>query len=198
MSRSRAFPGRGRGLEEGGFTLIELLVAAGMGVVLMGAVASLVIGALRYQPRITKKAENVSTARWVLERMTRELRSGEKIEPGSSASELVFIAYERHSPCGSPTVLPAGQASVPCKITYSCTTAVCSRTEAAPGSLAGSGTTQQLFSGIDSNQVFSFQPEGDPAEATYVKVTFRLPDPEGSGSLTVSDGASLRNATLGY
>lgn len=183
--------------EEGGFTLIELLVAATMGVVLMGAVASLVIGALRYQPRITKTAENVSTARWVLERMTRELRSGEKIEAGT-ASEVAFVGYVRHSPCGSTTLLSEGQASVPCKITYSCTTTSCSRTEAAPGSSAGSGTTQQLFSGINSNQVFSFQPEGNPTEATYVKVTFRIPDPEGTGSLTVSDGASLRNATLGY
>lgn len=187
---------RGRS-DEGGFTLIELLVAATMGVVLMGAVASLVIGALRFQPRITKKAENVSTARYVLERMTRELRSGEKIEAGS-ASEVVFVAYERRSPCGSTTLLPAGQASVPCKITYRCTTTSCSRTEAAPGSVAGSGTTRTLFSGINSNQVFSFQPVGPVTEATYVKVTFRMPDPQGSGSLKVSDGASLRNATLGY
>lgn len=183
--------------EEDGFTLIELLVAAGMGVVCMGAVAALVIGALRYQPRITKTAENVSTARWVLERMTRELRSGEKIEAGSP-SGVVFVGYGRHSPCGSTTLLAPGQASVPCKITYSCTTTSCSRTEGAPGSLAGSGTTRLLFSGINSNQVFSFQPTGAVTEATYVKVTFRVPDPEGAGSLTVSDGASLRNATLGY
>jgi Tfp pilus assembly protein PilW len=183
--------------DEEGFTLIELLVAATMGVVLMGAVASLVIGALRFQPRITKKAENVSTARYVLERMTRELRSGEKIEAGT-ASEVVFIGYGRHSPCGSATLLAAGQASVACKITYRCTTTSCSRTEAAPGSLAGSGTTQLLFSGINSNQVFSFQPTGPVTEATYVKVTFRMPDPKGSGSLKVSDGASLRNATLSY
>jgi type II secretory pathway pseudopilin PulG len=183
--------------EEEGFTLIELLVAAGMGVVMMGAVSALVIGALRYQPRITKKDENVSTARFVLERMTRELRSGEKIEVGT-ASEVVFVAYERHSPCGSTVLLLAEQASVPCKITYSCTTTYCSRTEAAPGSLAGSGTTRRIFSGINSNQVFSFQPTGPVTEATYVKVTFRMPDPQGSGSLTVSNGASLRNATLDY
>jgi Tfp pilus assembly protein PilW len=183
--------------DEEGFTLIELLVAATMGVVLMGAVASLVIGALRFQPRITKKSENISTARWVLERMTRELRSGEEIEAGT-ASEVVFIAYERHSPCGSTTLLPAGQASVPCRITYSCATTYCSRTEAVPGSVAGSGATWRLFSGINSNQVFSFQPIGPVTEATYVKVTFRMPDSQGSGSLKVSDGASLRNATLGY
>lgn len=182
---------------EGGFTLIEVLVAAGMGVVLMGAVASLVIGALRFQPQISKKAENVSTARWVLERMTRELRTGEKIEVGT-ASEVVFVAYGRHSPCGSTALLAEGQASVQCKITYSCTTTYCSRTEAALGSLAGSGTTRRIFSGINSNQVFSFQPTGAVTEATYVKVTFRMPDPQGTGSLIVSDGVSLRNATLDY
>jgi type II secretory pathway pseudopilin PulG len=188
---------RSRCSSEGGFTLIELLVAAGMGVVLMGAVVSLVIGAVKYQPQISEKAENVTTARWVLERMTREMRSGERIESGSS-SQLVFIAYERHSPCGSSTMLTAGQPAVPCKITYSCTTTSCSRTEAAPGSPVGSGTTQQLFSGINSNQVFSFPQGVKTTEATYVKVTFRVPDPQGKGSLTISDGASLRNATLSY
>lgn len=188
---------RRRRAGEQGFTLIELLVAAGMGVVLMGAVVSLVIGALRYQPRITKKAENVSMARLALERMTRELRSGEKVEI-AEPSKVVFVAYERHSPCGSNTMLAAGQASIPCKITYSCTATSCSRTEAAPGSGVGSGTTQILFTGINSNQVFSYQPKSVAAEVTYVKVTFRVPDPQGSGSLTVSDGASLRNATLSY
>jgi len=187
---------RGRS-REGGFTLVELLVAAGMGVVLMGAVASLVISAVKYQPKITKKAENISTARYVLDRMTRELRSGERIEAGS-ASEVVFVSYGRHSPCGSTTTLASNLPAVPCKITYRCTTSYCSRTEAAPASAPGSGTTQRLFSGINSNQVFSFQPAGKPAEATYVKVTFSVPDPQGAGSLTVSDGASLRNATLGY
>jgi len=188
---------RVRRADEAGFTLVELLVGAAMGVVLMGAVASLVIGAVKYQPRITKKAENVTTARWVLERMTRELRNGERIEPSSSASSISFISYVRSSPCGTGTPLAAGQASVPCKITYSCTTTSCSRTEAPPTG-SGSGTTQLLFTGINSNQVFSYPPTGKPAEATYVKVTFRVPDPQGSGSLTISDGASLRNATLSY
>lgn len=183
--------------EEGGFTLVELLVGAAMGVVLMSAVAALVISALKFQPQITGKAENVSGARWVLERMTRELRSGERIELGEP-SKVVFIGYSRRSPCGSTTVLPAGTPSIPCKITYSCTTTVCSRTEAPPVSAAGAGTTQILFSGINSNQVFTYQPAGDPTKATYVKVKLRVPDPKGTGSLTVSDGASLRNATLTF
>jgi hypothetical protein len=132
-----------------------------------------------------------------LERLTREIRSGERIEV-AEPSMVVFIAYERHSPCGSDTMLESGQPSIPCRVTYSCTTTSCSRNEAPPGSAAGSGTTQTLFSGINSSQVFSYQPNSIPGEATYVRVTFHLPDPQGSGSLTVSDGASLRNATLSY
>jgi type II secretory pathway pseudopilin PulG len=182
---------------EDGVTLVELLVGAAMGIVLMSAVATLVIGALRFQPQITKKAENVSGVRWVLERMTRELRGGERIELGE-LSKVVFIGYSRRSPCGSTTVLPSGTPSIHCKITYSCTTTACSRTEAPPDSAAGAGTTQTLFTGINSNQVFTYQPSGDPTKATYVKVMLRVPDPRGTGSLTVSDGASLRNATLGY
>ena len=70
----RRLPSRGRG--EGGFTLVELLVASAMGVVVMGAVASLVISAVRDQPKISKQAQNISTARYVLERLTHELRNG--------------------------------------------------------------------------------------------------------------------------
>jgi hypothetical protein len=33
-------------------------------------------------------------------------------------------------------------------------------------------------------------------ETTYIGVKLRLPNPSGGGALTVSDGASLRNATL--
>lgn len=183
------------GAEETGFTLVELLVAAAMGVLVMGAVVALVLGALKFEPGITGKAENVTTAGSALERMTRELRSGERIEVAES-SKVVFIAYERRSPCGSATVLAASQPSIPCKITYSCTTSSCARTEAPPN--GGSGTTQTLVTGINSSQVFSYQPSSVAAKATYVKVTLRVPDPHGNGSLTVSDGASLRNATLAY
>jgi type II secretory pathway pseudopilin PulG len=188
---------RARSRDERGFTLTELLVGAGMGIVLMGAVATLVVSALKYQPNISKKAENVTSARWALERMTRELRNGERIEV-AEPSRVVFIGYSRRSPCGSGTTLGEGQPSIPCRITYSCTTTSCSRIEAPPSSAANSGTPQMIFSGINSNQVFTYQPSAIPAEVTYVKATLRMPDPRGSGSLTISDGASLRNATLSY
>jgi hypothetical protein len=59
---------------------------------------------------------------------------------------------------------------------------------------------RNLFEGIDDSQVFSYAPETgepvDPAEITNVTVTLHIPNPSGPADLTISDGASLRNATL--
>jgi type II secretory pathway pseudopilin PulG len=178
---------------ESGFTLVELLVTAAMGVVVMGAVASLVISAVRHQPKISKQAQNITTARWVLERMTREIRNGIAIKGESTASKLSFESYVRHSTCGGTAVLPSTSPSVICRVTFECSTTACSRIESDPTTSVG--TPRQIFSGIDSSQVFTYVPANQP---TYVKITLRLPNPSGPGALTVSSGTSLRNATLGY
>ncbi len=178
---------------EAGFTLVELLVASAMGVVVMGAVVSLVISAVRYQPKISKQAQNITTARWVLERMTREIRNGIAIKGESTASRLSFESYVRHSTCGGTMVLPSSSPSIRCRVTFECSTTACSRIESDPTTSVG--TPHQIFSGIDSSQVFTYIPANQP---TYVKVMLRLPNPSGPGALTVSSGASLRNATLGY
>ena len=92
---------------EAGFTLVELLVGATMGVIVMGAVGSLVISAVRAQPKISKTAQNISSARWVMERLTRELRNGVAVDPTkATASTVSFRTYVRHTTCGS-TTLPA-------------------------------------------------------------------------------------------
>jgi type II secretory pathway pseudopilin PulG len=184
-------PGRWR--SEGGFTLIELLVSTTMGVVVMGAVALLVIGAVKDQPLISKQAQNISTARWVLDRFTHELRNGVSVSKANS-EEVSFQTYVRHSSCGGSGSLASGTPAIKCQVTYSCTTTACSRAESAPGTYEG--TPRQVFSGINSSQVFSYAPNA--SQPTYVKITLRLPNPRGTGALTVSDGASLRNATLGY
>lgn len=181
------------GSDQRGVTLIELLVSSAMGVVVMGAIASLVISAVRDQPRITQQAQNVSTARWVLARMTRELRNGVAVKE-ASASRVSFETYVRNKTCGSSATLAGAEPAIRCEVTYECTVTSCSRIESPPGSSAGTPT--QIFSGINSSQVFSYGPNA--SEPTYVKATLRLPNPSGTGSLTVSDGASLRNATLGY
>lgn len=181
---------------QAGITLVEMLVASAMGVIVLGATGSLVISAMRTQPQISKRAQNITTARWVLERLTRELRNGKKVEAGASSSSVSFVTYVRRSSCGGAGTLEPGQPAIECRVTYSCTTTSCSRTEAGPASLPGSGTKATIFSGIDSDNVFSYSP--DAAAPTYVRITLRMPNPSGPGRLTVSDGASLRNATLAY
>ena len=178
---------------EDGVTLVELLIASAMGVVVMGAVAMLVISAVRDQPKISAQAQNISTARWVLERMTRELRGGGTVV-SKSPSKVSFIAFVRHTTCGGTASLASTAQPTECQITYECSTTACFRTEAPKNST--SGTPRMIFKGINSNQVFTYAP--NETEPTYVKVTLRLPNPSGTGTLTVSSGASLRNTTLGY
>jgi Tfp pilus assembly protein PilW len=182
----------GRG-GEAGITLVELLVASAMGVVVLGAVGSLVISAMRDQPQISQQAQTISTARWVLERLTREVREGVKVD-NATASEVSFETYVRHTTCGGTTPLAGTSPSVKCEVTYTCTTTACSRIEAAPG--VRTGTAIPIFKGINSSNVFSYSPSA--VAPTYIKVTLQMPNPSGPAALTVSDGASLRNATLGY
>lgn len=179
---------------ETGITLVELLVASAMGVVLMGAVGSLVISAMRDQPRISKQAQTISTARWVLERITREIREGIKVDDATASNKVSFETYVRHTTCGGTTPLPSTSPSIRCEVTYTCTTTSCSRIEGPPGVYTGTAT--RIFEGINSSNVFSYLPSA--AAPTYIKVTLRMPNPSGPAALTVSDGASLRNATLGY
>jgi type II secretory pathway pseudopilin PulG len=179
---------------EGGFTLVELLVASTMGVVVMGAVASLVISAVREQPKISKESQNISSARWMLARLTHELRNGIAVKEGT-ASRISFEGYVRHKTCGGSGVLASNTSAIKCRITYECSTTACSRKETIPATTTGIATP--VFSGLASNQIFTYVPS--VANATYVKATLRLPDPTDAGSpLVISSGASLRNATLGY
>jgi type II secretory pathway pseudopilin PulG len=181
-----------QGHSDAGFTVVELLVAAAMSVVLVGAASMILVSAMKSQPEASKEANDISSARWVLERLTREIRNGVKVD-NATASEVSFQTYLRRTTCGGTTPLAGTSPSIQCEVTYTCTTTSCSRTETAPGTLTG-GTPQIIFDGIDNGSVFSYTP--NTAAPTYIGVTLHLPDPSGGGGLTVSDGASLRNATL--
>lgn len=192
---------------EEGFTLIEMLVAMTMGVVVMGGVLILLLGAMRAQPKLDNQATNIQTARWAMERMTREIRNGIRVDR-ATASSVSFQTYVRHTTCGGSTALASTAAPTKCEVTYTCTGEACTRIEAAPG--VYTGTAKRIFSGISNpTAVFCFVPSKntDPTECgeaksgsalTYIGVTLEIPDSEGSGGLTASDGASLRNATLSY
>lgn len=190
MSWLRGRLGSARG--EAGLTLIEMLVAMAMSVVLVGAASSMMISAVRSQPDISKRAQDVSTSRWILERMTREIRNGIAVD-SASGSVVSFRAYVRHTTCGGTTALPSSSSAIVCEITYNCSSGTsCTRIEASPG--VYTGTAKTIFSGIASDKVFNFSPSS--SEATFIGVTLRFPNPDGDGILTVSDGASLRTADI--
>jgi prepilin-type N-terminal cleavage/methylation domain-containing protein len=190
MSRLRRRLESGR--EEAGFTLVELLVATAMGVILMAGVGVMVIGAMRSQPELSKRAQNISTARWMLERITREIRNGVSVEGTPTSTQVSFRTWVRHTSCGGTGTLPAGSPAILCKVTYTCNSTSCSRAEVEPNKSSGLG--QKVFTGIDDANVFSYLPS--TAEPTYIGVTLHIPNPSGPADTTISDGASMRNAIL--
>lgn len=172
-------------------TLVELLVAAAISIIVVGAASTMLISALKAQPKLSQRAEDVATARWVLERMTREIRNGISVDVASGSS-VSFRAYVRRTSCGAGGTPAASTSAIVCEVTYTCSTTSCSRIEAPPGIYTG--TAETIFSGINSADVFNYSPS--PEEPTFVGATLRFPNPEGDGSLTVSDGANLRSTSL--
>lgn len=192
---------------EVGMTLIEMLVAMVMGIIVVGGATAMLISAVRDQPKQQQQADNISTARYELERMTREIRNGVSITT-ASANNVSFVARVRRKSCGGEVLTNTTTPAIQCQIVYSCTTSACTRTEREVGKTSG-GIPTTIVTGIDSPEVFCFVPSAnaDPTECgaaksgttpTYIGVTLNVSNPSGGGSLTVSDGASLRSATLSF
>jgi hypothetical protein len=159
----------------------------------MGAVGTMVVQTLKAQPELSKRSENITTARWVLERMTREIRNGVKVDPETALpNEVSFTTYVRHAECGKGGALASSKPAILCQVTYGCSTTACSRIEAEPGVKAG--TAVPIFEGIDNSNVFTYEPNAKTP--TFIGITLHLPNPNGPSDLTISDGASLRNAIL--
>lgn len=168
---------------ERGFTLIELLVAATMGLVVLGGAVTVFIGAIHSEPRVSSKVTAIQQGRVAVERITREVRQG--VEATGTTSQLSLIAYVKESPCGGA---PASQSKA-CQVTYTCAAGECLRTVKEPdGSTVG--PSSQFVSGLSSNNVFSYAPEG---ESEYVGVSFSFSTQEG-GPVVVAGGATLRNS----
>lgn len=189
-------------------TLIELLVAMIMGIIVVGGATAMLISAVRTQPQQQEQAESISTARFELERMTREIRNGTSVTPPATSNNVSFVAQVRRTACGGAVPTSASTPSIPCQIVYSCTTTSCTRIERNVASTSG-GAPTTIVRDIDSSSVFCFVPSAnaDPTECgpakagtspTYIGITLSVPNPRGSGHLTISDGASLRGATLSF
>lgn len=192
--------------DESGMTLIEMLVAAMMSVIIVGASCAMLISAVRDQPALSGKAQNVTTARYELERIVREIRNGIVVESGTSSQVTMKVRLRRVACGGAAQTNPSAE-PIECRVTYNCSGSSCTRTEATLGGTPV-GTTAIALSGIGSTGVFCFVPSEeadptrcgatkDPGAATYIGVNLQVPDPEGPGLLTVSDGATLRSAAFG-
>ena len=177
---------------EAGLTLIELLIAAAMSVVIVGAGTSMLISAMRTQPQLSERSQKVTEVRWVQERMTKEIRNGVRVDE-ATPSTVSFVTQVRTSACGAGGQLDSQIPAIECRVTYDCSSeSACTRAEGPPE--VGGGTPKTLISGLESGNAFDYFPDKD--EPTYVGVILRVPNPSGSGSLTVSDGASLRTPVL--
>lgn len=174
---------------EAGLTLVELLVASAMSVIIVGAACMMLISAVRDQPKLSKKTQEISTARYVLERMTREIRNGIQVY-SASGSQVEFETQVRRTACGGPVQTDESVPSIACRVTYSCTTIACTRTETDPEVPGSEGTPTMLVSGLDNANVFNYEPNLE--EPSYVGITLHIENPEGRGELTVTDGAGLR------
>lgn len=175
---------------EAGLTLVELLVASAMSVILVGAACTMLISAVRQQPKLSKKSQEITTARYVLERMTREIRNGVVVY-SATGSSVEFKTRVRRKTCGGSAQESSSVAAIECRVTYSCTTTACTRTETAPEVTGANGTPVPVIGNLDSSSVFNYEPS-PPSTPTYVGITLHIENPEGKGELTVTDGAGLR------
>jgi type II secretory pathway pseudopilin PulG len=192
---------------EAGMTLVELLVAATMSVIIVAAACAMLISAVRDQPGLSRKAQDVTTARYQLERVVREIRNGVKVESGASGSEVAFLASVRRVSCGGAVPTNPSAQPIQCRITYRCSGSTCTRTEAEPNGTRATAPIVAVSGVSNPTAVFCFVPSAEedavecgPVKAgtapTYVGVNLEVPNPDGSGLLTISDGATLRTAAL--
>lgn len=174
----------------GGFTLVELLISMTILLIVLAAALSVISVTSRAQPVVTDKVADIQAGRVAIDGMVRELRQAIAVET-ATASTLSARTYVRHTTCGGP---PAAATAAPivCLVTYSCASGACTRTEESP-SAPGTGTPVRLIDGLRSSAPFTYSP--DAVTPTYVTIALELAARDGSESVTVDGGATLRNAT---
>ena len=176
---------------EGGFTLIEMMIAMSMLIAILAIAVPLMTSAMRSEPELRERSANVQEARIVLDRLTREIREGVSVVTANPTT-FAYRTYTRKSTCGGTAILPSGAPPTLCRVTYACASTTCTRSEAREDGSAP-GPAVQFITGLQSSGIFTYTPAADP---TFVQVSLVLPNPDGTGNLTIRDGATLRNATL--
>jgi type II secretory pathway pseudopilin PulG len=174
---------------EGGWTLIEMLVALMIGMVVLGAAATIFVGAVKSEPRTSAKVSAIQQGRVALERVTREVRQGVEVlpTPTPGPTQLALVTYVKQSTCTGGSA----QTSIACRVTYSCSVGgVCTRTVADPDGTP-SGTPTLVVSELSTPNVFTYSPSAAAAE--YVEVEFSFEPAQSTDAVVLADGAALRN-----
>lgn len=178
---------------ERGISIVELLVFMVMVLFVLAAGMTLLIVAVKSQPRISDRNFAIQEGRVLQERFARELRQSSRVEqaPAPTSSSITFDTYVRRTQCGGAVETDPAKPAIACKVTYTCTAGACGRTEAPlPGHL-GTATTQQLVSGLSSSAVFGYSP--DSTNPDYVTMRLVFPAEGGDDAITLEDGVDLRN-----
>ncbi len=179
---------------EDGFTLVEMLVAMAMGLLVTLAAVMFLISIMHRQPKTTSSADVIGNARNAIEKITDDVRVGEK------ATTLQPSELKVHARCSQVGSTGNGE----CEVAYSCFLEPGKTTYGCQRSVSG-GPAVAVVSGLASGDVFCVYPTpdassecgpeegGDPAK--YVGIKVELPNYEESqGHTVLEDGAALHNA----
>ena len=178
---------------ERGVTMTELLVFTMLLLGVLAAAMTLLIVAVRSQPRISDRNVAIQQGRVLQERFARELRQSSLVEqtPAPTSSSITFDTYVRRTQCGGAVETDPTKPAIACKVTYTCTAGACNRTEAPLPGQPGTPATQQLVSGLSSSAVFGYSPDSTNPE--YVTMQLVFPAAGGEDAVTLADGVDLRN-----
>jgi type II secretory pathway pseudopilin PulG len=178
---------------ERGISIAELLVFMVMVLFVLAAGLTLLIVAVKSQPRISDRNFAIQDGRVLQERFARELRQSSRVEqaPAPTSSSITFDTYLRRIQCGGTLETDPTKPAIACKLTYTCTAGACARTEAPLPGQPGTTTTEQLVSGLSSSAVFGYSP--DTTNPNYVTMRLVFPAEGGDDAVTLEDGVDLRN-----
>jgi type II secretory pathway pseudopilin PulG len=176
---------------QSGFTLVEYMVAIGLLMAVLAIAMPVIVQAMRTEPQISTRSAKIAEARVLAERFTRELRQGGVVFAATSNS-ITFRTYVRRTSCGSNQTPASNVPAIRCRVTYSCSGGICTRTE--QNDLGTGGSPVRMVDGLLSDLVFTYSPS--PDDPTYVTIRLALPAAGGEDAITLEDGAGLRNASL--
>lgn len=185
---------RHRLADQRGFTLTELLVASVIGLLVAAGGAIVLQVAVKAQPGATERAGQIQQGRALMETLSRELRQGQSIT-AATESGFEIRTFVNSATCGG------AQATAPilCSVTYSCAENACTRTEH-DGS--GVGSTTVMATDLLDTSIFRYCQDASgttscdlptAAAPTYIGIELAYPADDGGESITLADGASLRN-----